>query len=88
MKVTFNFFAAQMRDPNGGVLSIPNTRVGGQTMTATGAANAAPSGSKFVEVATDTALTIDGYGSGTATLIPAGGKEYFPVDAGQIFTLS
>lgn len=87
-KTTFNFFGEQMRDANGGVLAIPQTRLGGETLTSMTTTAVAPAGTKFVEVATDTAVTINGYGSGSATLIPAGGKEYFPCVAGQTFTIS
>lgn len=86
-KITLNFFARAAS--NEGVhSSAGGSPTGGQALAGAGAANAAPANSRFVRIATDTALTSDVYGVGTETLHPASSAEIFPVKAGQVLTFS
>lgn len=86
MKVTINSFSKLLRDLNREELPIPGDYVSTQTMTAVGTCTAMPAGVIGVEVVTDTAITINGYGGSSSRLMPANSVAYFPAVEGQTFT--
>lgn len=86
-KITLNYFARNAS--NEGVANAAGAKpTGGQALSGAGAATAAPTGSRFVRIATDTSFVSDVYGVGTETLHPANSAEQFPVKAGQVLTFS
>lgn len=63
-------------------------RNGGQVLSAAGSTSSMAEGTNFVRVATDTAVLVDGYGTGSQELLPAGATEWFPAVPGQTFTFT
>lgn len=82
---TITQFKRLARTADGDLLPVPETFVASETLTAAGTSAAMAAGTKFVRVATDTAYTIDAYGS--SLLILANSVEYFPAEELQTFTL-
>lgn len=86
MKTTIAYFNRLANDGIGTILPLGGDCLGTETLTATGAAAAAPATAKFARIATDTALISNVLGIGTGTLHPANSVEFFKVAAGQIIT--
>lgn len=90
MKVTFTAYRAAVEDADGNIIGMagsPITEAGGkQKLTAAGTLGTAlPDETKYIRVATDTAihLKIDGAGAAdTDPMIPANAVEYFGVGEG------
>lgn len=85
-KTTVSFFKRPLAVEGVAVPDAGDGHVGDDTLTAAGAADAAPEGARLARIATDTAYTSDVYGSGTSTLHPANSAGFFPIRAGQVVT--
>lgn len=88
MLVTINSFRTLLKDKNLKNVPIPGDNASSQSLTAAGNAAALPVGVIGVEIVTDTAITVNAYGTGTARLIPANSVAWFPVVAGQIIAVA
>lgn len=89
MKVTLTAYRNVVKDANDNVLGVAGSAIdeagGQQLLTAAGTATALPDETKYLRVATDTAihLKLDGAGATTSDpMIPANTVEYFGVGEG------
>jgi hypothetical protein len=91
MLTTISEFARLAQDQNGNVLPLGLQRLACQTRTSAGAFSALQAATRFVRVATDTAIQMDIDGGTTNTadeLFPSNSVEYLAVDGGEILTIS
>ena len=89
MKVTITAYRSAVRDANGEVISVSGGAIdeagGHQLLTAAGTAAALPDETKYIRVATDTAIHLRVDGAGAATTDPmlfASSVEYFGAGEG------
>lgn len=88
MLVTITHLRTVQFEGNGEALPIGKHPVGtSDALTAGGTSVAAGGGATFARVATDTAITINGFG-GSSDYMAAGSSEYFPSWEGRTFTVA
>lgn len=91
MIVSLSEFATLAIDQNGSTLPLGKQRLVCQTRTSVGAFAALQAGTRFVRLATDTALYLDIDGGTTNTSdewFPANSVEYLAVDGGEVMTIA
>lgn len=91
MKVTITAYRGVMDDGNGNIIGIADAIIeesgGEQVQAAAGNFAALPDETRFIRVATDTAIHIKVRGTGAATtnpMMPASTVEFFQAHEGQI----
>ncbi len=79
MKVTISEYRAAVVDVNGNVLMMSGAPVASQKLTANGTTSAFSDETRFIRVATDTAIHLawDGGAADTDPMMPANSVEYF-----------
>lgn len=80
MKVTITAYRAALVDGNANILGMAGPPISSQLLTAAGTATALPDETRYVRIATDTAIhvKIDGAGAAnTDPMMPASAIEYF-----------
>lgn len=88
MLVTITHLRSARNDGNGNALPVGSGVVGTSgELTAAGSADAALADATIARVATDTAITINGFGI-SSDYMPAGSVEYFPSWEGRVFTVA
>lgn len=91
MIVSITQFTRLATDQNGNVLPLGLDRVACEVRTTAGAFAALSAGTKFVRVATDTAIHMDIAGGSTTSadeLFPANSVEYLAVRGGETLTIA
>lgn len=92
MIVSLSQFRELARDANGSILPMPKGRNGAtEVRTSAGDFTALATTTKFVRVATDTAVYIDIEGGAVTSadeLLPANSVEYFAVDGGEVLKIA
>lgn len=91
MKVSITEFRDCAYDGLGNALPLGRNRTACQVITAAGAASALSDDTRFVRIATDTAIHIDIAGGATGAtdeLFPANIVEYLAVNGGETFTIA
>jgi hypothetical protein len=91
MIVSISEFAALAMDQNGNVLPLGKQRLACQVRTTAGAFTALQAGTRFVRIATDTAIHMDIDGGSTNSsdeLFVANSVEYIAVDGGETLTIA
>lgn len=88
MLVTVNSFAKCMMSQNGVAIPVVGDNRSSEDITAAGNTTALPAGVIGVEIATDTAITINAYGAGTNRYMPANSVAWFPAVEGQVFAIA
>lgn len=90
MKVSVTQFSTLARDSQGNVMPLGNGRLACEVRTADGAFAALQAHTKFIRVATDTAIHIDIDGGAVTAadeLMPANSTEFFAVDGGETINI-
>lgn len=87
MLVTLSYFRGVYIDDNNIRLPIGRGKVGGQSMAAAGNATAAPAETALVCVRTDTAITVNAYGTGVELVMP-GQEGWFPCAKDQVLAIA
>lgn len=85
MKVTITEYRDLATDGAGHAMPLGTNRIATQTQAAAGAFSALNASTRFIRIATDTAITIDIDGGATDELFPAG-VEYMAVNGGEVLT--
>lgn len=91
MLVTITQFSSLAYDVNGNPLPMGKTRTACEKRTAAGAFAPLASNTKFIRLATDTAIQMDVTGGTTDTsdeLFPANSSEYVAVNGGETLTIA
>lgn len=91
MLVTITQFERMARDANGNPLYLGEGRIGCQALTGAGAFTALDGRTKFVRIATDSAIQMDIAGGTTTSadeLFPAGSCEYLAMRGGETLTIA
>lgn len=91
MLVTITEFSKLAQDANGECVYLGDDRIGCQSRTAAGAFTALSARTRFIRIATDTAIQMDITGSatsGTDELFPANSVEYIAVKGGETLTFA
>jgi hypothetical protein len=91
MLVTITEFSRLAIDSNGAQLPLGAGRIACQAVIADGDANALTNGTRFVRVATDTAIQINIAGGSTTSsdeLFPANSVEYIAVRGGETLAIA
>ena len=91
MLVTISEFSQLATDQNGNILPLGQRRTACQARTSAGAFTALGAGTRFVRVATDTAIQLDILGGSTTSadeLFPANSVEYLAVRGGETLTIA
>ena len=89
MKVTITEYRALLEDVNGNDLPLSGAPVAKQKLTAAGNATATADETRFVRVATDTAIHLR-HGAGatdTDPMLPANSVEYFAVHEAVVLSI-
>ena len=91
MKVSLSEFAALAKDADGAPLPLGKNRLACQVLTGAGAASALNTKTRFVRLATDTAIQVDitgGATDATDELFPANSVEFIAVHGGEVLTVA
>lgn len=91
MLVTITQYARMAEDANGNCLYLGKDRIACEARTSAGAFTALDARTKFVRIATDTAIQMDIAGGSTTSqdeLFPAGIVESFSVNGGETLTIA
>lgn len=91
MIVSITEFQRLAKDTNGHTLPLGAGRLGCQVRTSAGAFTALGGGTRFVRLATDTAIQMDIAGGSTTSgdeLVPANTVEYFAMRGGETLTIA
>lgn len=89
MLVTITHLRTVTIEGNGEALPVGKEPVGNSdALTGAGASAPAGAGVTFARVATDTAITINGFGASSSDYMAAGSAEYFPSWPGRTFTVA
>jgi hypothetical protein len=88
MHTTIHQFKRLAADDNGNLMPMGDGLNGSQRLTAVGNANAITEPTRFVRIATDTAITVNVYGGTAPVLLPAGAVEFFPVVKDQVLAVA
>ncbi len=84
MKVTITAYRSAIDDGNGHILGMADAPISSQLLTAAGTATALPDETRYIRVATDTAIHFKVEGAGAANTDPlmVSGAEYFGAHEG------
>lgn len=91
MIVSITQFSTLARDGNGNIIPLGKGRNGCEARTTAGAFTPLLAGTKFIRIATDTAIRMDIAGGSTDTadeLFPANSVEYLAVNGGEVLTIA
>lgn len=91
MLVTLSQFTKLGRDALGNVLPLAVDRIACEARTTAGAFTALNGKTRYIRIATDTAIQVDFAGGATTSadeLIPANATEYIAVNGGETYTIA
>jgi len=91
MLVTITQFSRLAEDSNGRLLPLGHGRIACQSRTSGGVFTALGTTTRFIRIATDTAIQMDIAGGSTTSadeLFPAGSVEFLAVSGGETLTIA